>query len=42
LGNRELAGEVTRRWYEDWRAEREAMRKASEQADAEQPSAEPR
>jgi hypothetical protein len=42
LGNRELAGEVTRRWYEDWRAEREAMRKASEQAESEQPSADPR
>lgn len=42
LGNRELAGEVTRRWYEDWRAEREAMRKASEQAESEQPSVDPR
>ncbi|MBA3855153.1 MAG: hypothetical protein C0503_12125, partial [Gemmatimonas sp.] len=42
LGNRELAGEVTRRWYEDWRHEREALRKASEQAESEQPSAEPR
>lgn len=40
LGNRELAGEVTRRWYEEWRAEREAVRKASEQA--EQESADPR
>jgi len=42
LGNRELAGEVTRRWYEDWRVERDALRKASEQAEGETPSAEPR
>ena len=42
LGNRELAAEVTRRWYDEYRAEREAMRKASEQAEAEQASAEPR
>lgn len=28
LGNRELAAEVTRRWYERWRAEREAARRA--------------
>lgn len=42
LGNRELAGEVTRRWYEDWRSEREVVRKASEQADSEQSSADPR
>ncbi|WKW11025.1 mechanosensitive ion channel [Pseudogemmatithrix spongiicola] len=42
LGNRELAGEVTRRWYEDWRHERETLRKASEQAEGEHPSAEPR
>ena len=27
LGNRELAGEVTRRWYERWRAERDAVAK---------------
>jgi hypothetical protein len=40
LGNRELAGEVTRRWYEEWRAERETLRRA--QADAEGPSADPR
>ncbi len=25
LGNRELAGEVTRKWYEDYKAEREAI-----------------
>jgi hypothetical protein len=42
LGNRELAGEVTRRWYEEWRAEREAMRRASEEAEGEQASADPR
>ena len=42
LGNRELAGEVTRRWYDDWRREREVMRQASERAEAEQPSADPR
>lgn len=42
LGNRELAGEVTRRWYEEWKAEREKMRRASEAAEAEQPSADPR
>lgn len=29
LGNRELAGEVTRRWYENWRTERDALRRAS-------------
>ncbi len=40
LGNRELAGEVTRRWYEEWRSERDAVRRA--QADAEGPSADPR
>jgi hypothetical protein len=28
LGNRELAAEVTRRWYEEWKAEREAMARA--------------
>ena len=38
LGNRELAGEVTRRWYEQWRAEREIVRRAQE--DAEAPSVE--
>lgn len=42
LGNRELAAEVTRRWYEEWRAEREVMRRASEQAEREHPSADPR
>lgn len=36
LGNRELAGEVTRRAYEQWRAERDAVRRV--QADAEPPS----
>ncbi len=33
LGNRDLAGEVTRRWYERWRAEREAARLASESSE---------
>ena len=42
LGNRELAGEVTRRWYEEWRAEREALRRASDDAEREPSSAEPR
>lgn len=41
LGNRELAAEVTRRWYEEWRAEREAVRRASEDAEREQASADP-
>lgn len=38
LGNRELAGEITRRAYEEWRAERDAVRRA--QMDAEPPSVE--
>jgi hypothetical protein len=42
LGNRELAGEVTRRWYEQWREEREALRVAREAAESEGPSADPR
>ncbi|HRN54105.1 MAG TPA: hypothetical protein PK788_11450, partial [Gemmatimonadaceae bacterium] len=42
LGNRELAAEVTRRWYEEWRTEREAVRRASEDAEREQASADPR
>lgn len=33
LGNRDLAGEVTRRAYEQWRAERDAVRKAQLEAD---------
>jgi len=37
LGNRELAGEVTRRWYESWRVERDAARRAAER-DMEPPS----
>jgi hypothetical protein len=41
LGNRELAGEVTRRAYEEWRAEREAVRRAQEEeAEEELPSVE--
>lgn len=42
LGNRDLAGEITRRWYEEWRAERDALRKAAGDAEQEPPSAEPR
>lgn len=42
LGNRELAAEVTRRWYEEWRAEREALRRASAEAERDGPSADPR
>ena len=33
LGNRDLAGEVTRRWYERWLSEREAMRKVDAEDD---------
>jgi hypothetical protein len=33
LGNRDLAGEVTRRWYDRWRAEREAARRAAEDSE---------
>ncbi len=29
LGNKELAAEVTRRWYERWRSEREAIARAA-------------
>jgi hypothetical protein len=32
LGNRDLAGEVTREWYNRYRAEREAHERAAEQA----------
>lgn len=42
LGNRELAAEVTRRWYEEWRAEREVLRRASDAAEREHASADPR
>jgi hypothetical protein len=37
LGNRELAGEVTREWYQNWRRERDellARERAAEEADA--------
>ncbi|HEX3160134.1 MAG TPA: hypothetical protein VHQ45_16555 [Gemmatimonadaceae bacterium] len=34
LGNRELAGEVTRRWYERYRAEREAIARESAELEA--------
>jgi len=37
LGNRELAGEVTREWYQRWRREREDLlerERAAEAADA--------
>jgi hypothetical protein len=32
LGNRELAGEVTREWYDRYRSEREAHERATEAA----------
>jgi hypothetical protein len=36
LGNRELAGQITRQWYENWKAERDAIeREAAEAAAAE-------
>lgn len=35
LGNRELAGEITRDWYERYRAEKEAAERAEERAEAE-------
>ena len=41
LGNRDLAGEVTRRWYVQWREERETLRRAQEHAESEHPSADP-
>jgi hypothetical protein len=34
LGNRELAGEVTRKWYERYRAEREAISRDAAAQDA--------
>ncbi len=34
LGNRDLAGEVTRRWYMNYRAEREAIERDSAERDA--------
>jgi hypothetical protein len=34
LGNRDLAGEVTRRWYTSYRAEREAIERDSAERDA--------
>lgn len=34
LGTRELAGEITRDWYERWKAEREAIARESAAADA--------
>jgi hypothetical protein len=39
LGNRDLAGEVTRAWYARWRAERDAIAKENEREDNEGPSA---
>jgi hypothetical protein len=35
LGNRELAGEVTRAWYERYKAEREAIEREVEAEEAE-------
>jgi hypothetical protein len=34
LGNRELAGEITREWYERYRAERERLEKDTADAEA--------
>jgi Conserved TM helix len=34
LGNRELAGEVTREWYERWKAERDAIARETAAAEA--------
>lgn len=39
LGNRDLAGEVTRAWYDRWRAEREAIARENASEDFEGPSA---
>ncbi len=39
LGNRELAGEVTRQWYQRWQAEREAIERSNRSEDDEGPSA---
>jgi post-segregation antitoxin (ccd killing protein) len=39
LGNRDLAGEITRSWYERWRAEREAIARENASDDYEGPSA---
>ena len=39
LGNRELAGEVTRAWYQRWREEREAIERENMNDDFEGPSA---
>lgn len=36
LGNRDLAGEVTRAWYERWRAEREAISREQEAEEGEE------
>lgn len=37
LGNRELAGEITRRWYEEGRQRREAAAEALRQSDSPEP-----
>ena len=36
LGNRELAGEITREWYGRYRAERERLRADAERAEADE------
>jgi hypothetical protein len=33
LGNRELAGEITRKWYEQYRAEKDAIERDSAERD---------
>ena len=40
LGNRELAGEVTRTWYQRWRREREAIAQELATEEAEDAAAE--
>jgi hypothetical protein len=37
LGNRDLAGEVTRAWYDRWRAERDAILREQEAEEREGP-----
>jgi hypothetical protein len=36
MGNRELAGQITREWYERWRAEREAIEREQAALDREE------
>jgi hypothetical protein len=36
MGNRELAGQITREWYQRWRAEREAIEREQAALDREE------